>query len=585
MSRQLYFIIAVLSLALMSITSCNSDDVITDDVAGKPVITFDNSTGVYEVKVGRELTVAPDYANAQDARYEWRIDGKQVAVTPIFTHTWNEPGEYYVTITVTNSRGSTTEEIRVEVVELGIPAISLPMEGNSVTILVSTDFKIKPEITYTQLDDFKVEWTLNGQKVSDEQEYTFRADATGHYAMAVKASNIDGSTTREFTIHVVDKLPVNIEFPKPSYFAESDTRYTFPGRALYIKPIVSGTDATSYSWALDGRPTSVTDDTYMFLSDTAGEYNVAVTVAGEYTASVKVVVVNANESSRRRAVTASSKAACNKVYEYLPAPGQFIGEPASAFSGVESTLAEANAYAEKRLAEGKYVSLGAWGGYVIVGFDHSVPVNMGVDNLAVQGNAFFNVGTDAGGSNEPGIIYVMQDVNGNGLPDDEWYELRGSETGAAGTWQDYAVTYYRPASSAMGVQWTDNRGNQGTVDYIKASHTQPYYYPTWVTADSYTLRGTRLQARTTFDAGVWNNAAFGWGYADNMGSDLLNAGSTDGEGQRNGIRLENAMNANLAAMTLQYIDFVKIQTGVSSKAGWTGEVSTEICAVEDLSIK
>lgn len=569
----------------MTITSCNSDDVITEDVTGKPVITLDNSTGVYEVKVGRELTISPSYLNSQGASYEWQIDDRTVATTPSFTHTWNEPGEYYVTLTVTNSYGSAVEEMRVEVVELGVPAISLPLEGNSVTILVNTDFKIKPEITYTQLDDFKVEWTLNGAKVSDSTEYTFRADATGDYAMAVRASNIDGSTTREFTIHVVDKLPVNIEFTKPSYFAESDTRYTFPGRALYIRPIVSGTDATSYSWALDGRPTSVTDDTYMFLSDTPGEYNVAVTVAGEYTASVKVVVVNATESSRRRAVTGSSEAACNKVYEYVPAPGQFIGEPASGYSGGESTLAEANAYAEKRMRDGNYVSLGAWGGYIIVGFDHSVPVNAGVNNIAVQGNAFFNAGTGSGGSNEPGIIYVMQDVNGNGLPDDEWYELRGSETGVSTTLQDYAVTYYRPSSSAMGVQWTDNRGNQGTVDYLKAFHTQPYYYPTWITADSYTLRGTRLEARTTQDGGVWNNSAFGWGYADNMGSDILNAGGADGEGQRNGFKLENAMNINLSVVNLQYIDFVKIQTGVCSKAGWIGEVSTEVYAVEDLSIK
>ena len=42
--------------------------------------------------------------------------------------------------------------------------------------------------------------------------------------------------------------------------------------------------------------------------------------------------------------------------------------------------------------------------------------------FAIQGNAFDS-------SNEPGIVWVMQDVNGNGLPDDEWYELRGSETG------------------------------------------------------------------------------------------------------------------------------------------------------------
>ena len=38
----------------------------------------------------------------------------------------------------------------------------------------------------------------------------------------------------------------------------------------------------------------------------------------------------------------------------------------------------------------------------------------------------------------------MQDVNGDGLPNDEWYELKGSEYGKPETIQDYAVTYFRP---------------------------------------------------------------------------------------------------------------------------------------------
>lgn len=77
----------------------------------------------------------------------------------------------------------------------------------------------------------------------------------------------------------------------------------------------------------------------------------------------------------------------------------------------------------------------------------------------------------------------MQDVNGNGLPDDEWYELRGSETGKPTTIQDYEVTYFRPASDGSHTYWIDNLGNTGWVDF-NAYHTQPYYYPLWITADS-----------------------------------------------------------------------------------------------------
>ena len=43
-----------------------------------------------------------------------------------------------------------------------------------------------------------------------------------------------------------------------------------------------------------------------------------------------------------------------RVYEYTPAPGQFINEPVSGYDGV-TTPAAACAYAEKRLRAGMYV--------------------------------------------------------------------------------------------------------------------------------------------------------------------------------------------------------------------------------------
>lgn len=88
----------------------------------------------------------------------------------------------------------------------------------------------------------------------------------------------------------------------------------------------------------------------------------------------------------------------------------------------------------------------------------------------------------------------MQDINGNGQPDDEWYELKGSETGIDGTIQDYEVTYYRPAPRAH-TPWVDSEGNSGSVD-MNAYHGQEYYYPNWIKEDSYTLYGTRLTLAT-----------------------------------------------------------------------------------------
>jgi hypothetical protein len=271
-----------------------------------------------------------------------------------------------------------------------------------------------------------------------------------------------------------------------------------------------------------------------------------------------------------------SKAECNRVFEYTPAPGQFINEDKSGFAG-ENTPEAAAAYALKRMAAEKYVSLGGFGGYIVVGFDHSIE-NYGDYDFAIKGNSFE-------GSSEPGVVWVMQDTNGNALPDDTWYELRGSETGEEGTLQGYSVTYYRPASEGEAVRWEDSLGQQGEISRIP-SHKQAYYYPEWITTESYTLSGTRLAARNYDASGngtYWKNPAYDWGYADNA-SDIDRLTEDDNASAAavpNHFRISDAIDSAGKSVDLDWIDFVKVQTAVNAQSGWLGELSTEVFAIYD----
>jgi hypothetical protein len=214
--------------------------------------------------------------------------------------------------------------------------------------------------------------------------------------------------------------------------------------------------------------------------------------------------------------------------------------------------------------EDKFVSLGAFGGYIIVGFDRVVKNTESYD-FSIGSNAF-------DGSSEPGVVWVMQDENGNGAPDDTWYELSGSETGKAETIQNYAVTYYRPEASKMDVQWSDNMGGSGVVEYLESFHNQESYYPQWVEADSYTLTGTRLQSRSYDSSGngsKWVNPTFDWGYADN-------ASKVDGAERENLFDISNAIDKQGNAVELSHIDFIKVQSAIQQQCGWIGEVSTEV---------
>jgi hypothetical protein len=184
----------------------------------------------------------------------------------------------------------------------------------------------------------------------------------------------------------------------------------------------------------------------------------------------------------------------------------------------------------------------------------------------------------------------MQDENGNGLPDDTWYELAGSETGKTETIQNYSVTYYRPTGSKMPVQWTDNLGNSGEIDYLAQFHRQDYYYPLWIEEDSYTLTGTCLKARNYDASGngsYWVNVEYDWGYADNFSpiDRLTGEDNANADANANHFKIANAIDMDCQPIHLNYIDFVKVQVGVNAKSGWLGEVSTEVFGFYDYNMK
>ena len=279
----------------------------------------------------------------------------------------------------------------------------------------------------------------------------------------------------------------------------------------------------------------------------------------------------------------------NRVYEYRPAPGQFVNEMPSYEEG--DTPEDMARKAEECIAhdERVLISLGSYGGYVTFGFDHMIENRPGKMDFQILGNAFYsnaNPNPNAskeGCSCEPGIVMVSHDANGNGEPDDAWYELAGSETSKPETIRDYKVTYYRPDASGVPVKWTDNMGASGEIDYLEQFHSQDSYYPSWIMADSYTLSGTLLKARNYDKSGngsYWINGSYDWGYADNFSATDFVA-----DKRSNLFEISNAIDAKGKAVSLPYIDFVKVQCAVNAKSGWLGEVSTEVSAIYDYSMK
>ena len=357
------------------------------------------------------------------------------------------------------------------------------------------------------------------------------------------------------TVRVVaaEELPLNIVFPQSTYSV-------IVGDALRIAPIVfAPAPKAEFVWSIDGAEVQRGEQSHLdFVAESEGTHNLTLTAGGQvFDITVKCI---AAEQITPRAADSTSTATATKVWEYAPAAGQFIN------TGVNGRRPEE--YAEQSLAKGSVVSLGGFGGRLVVGFDHSVMYSGDYD-LRIRGNAFDN-------SSEPGVVWVMQDSDGNSRPDDTWYELRGSEHDTDSTQHNTAITYLRDATHPLAdIQWRTSDGNCGVVER-NIYHTANSYYPEWASAPL-TLWGTLLPPRVELRGSSYIALPYGGGYADNFGSDR--------DGVWNRFRISDAVRADGTPANLTHIDFVMIQSAVSHCAPNIGEISTEVSAIEDISLQ
>jgi len=271
----------------------------------------------------------------------------------------------------------------------------------------------------------------------------------------------------------------------------------------------------------------------------------------------------------------------SKVLDYLPAAGQhtnseYIGTPAAANSIVGNNNG--------------MVSLGAFGGSVTVYFENGIkndPANpYGVD-FTIYGNSTPTW-------SEPGIIQVMKDENRNGIPDETWYDITGSDHYWNSTQLNYEITYLNSGlNTASDIQWTDNQGKSGLIPE-NSFHQQTYYpktdlFPN-VSRDQYSLKGTRIAGQIDLsNPTVVISYGRIFGYADNVPvlskSEKLpdNPYTSEIEGSGgDAIDIGWAVGSDQKPINLNEIHFIRITTGMNALVGWLGEISTEITGIRDV---
>lgn len=265
----------------------------------------------------------------------------------------------------------------------------------------------------------------------------------------------------------------------------------------------------------------------------------------------------------------------HKVHDYRPAPGQFVNTMPEYENG--NTQADMNAKCEEYIAgqaRGSLVCLGAYGGYIVFSFDHNVANKPGEYDFKIYGNAFRNSGYSDAGSAEPGIVMVSYDSNGNNIPDDQWYELAGSDYYKSTTLHSYEITYHKPTGNepdATYIHWTSNDNAEPSGYVVRNSFHRQSYWPQWIQGEELKFSGSRLAKNAYYENDMWLLRFMDWGYADNRPN-----------AEDPGFKIDWAVDASGNPVKLDRITFVKVYTGVNQNCGDLGETSTEIMGAEDL---
>lgn len=382
--------------------------------------------------------------------------------------------------------------------------------------------------------------------------------------------------------YTLQKEDIKVDYPEAGFTANA-------GQAFLIEVKSVSDENVTYAWLIDGKEVAQTKSfTHTFMQ--AGTYQLTLKVSQEQISFEFSYTVNVGYAALPETPKDASPY-ITKVLEYRPAPGQFVNTMPQYKEG--DTQATMNEKALNAIGNNtrRMITLGGYGGYVTVGFDHTIRNAKDANDFLVLGNAFEN-------SSEPGIIQVAYDVNQNGQPDEEeWFEIAGSAHHApkhelwyeqakqAGniveTYLDYSITYKKPAKEPTTnkekenyIYWEDNKGHKG-YKVMNQFHPQPYY-PQWIEEEQLVFTGTCLP-QNGINQGTDKNfvlPSFTYGYADNYPNDAEKAA----------IDIDWAVDKDGNPANLPGVDFIKIYTGVNQENGWLGENSTEVCGVTDLNL-
>ena len=149
-------------------------------------------------------------------------------------------------------------------------------------------------------------------------------------------------------------------------------------------PLESALTGEEYLWTVNGVKVSA-DRSYIFIAQDEGVYNLTFDIIDADTPYHFEFTINVLHEEVEYSPYIS------RVYEYCPAPGQFVNEMPRYEEG--DTYADILRKAEESISGTNdiMITLGGYGGYVTFGFDHTVMNVAGENDFRIWGNSFYEL--------------------------------------------------------------------------------------------------------------------------------------------------------------------------------------------------
>jgi hypothetical protein len=406
-------------------------------------------------------------------------------------------------------------------------------------------------------------WFMDGEGVSPGDFFPLDTGAPGAHALTL---TLDDATVI-LPVYVADLEP-ELFFDYGYWRHAGNPRGTAPGgaehytapqgRPLALAPILNLVTEARFSWEVAGGAHTATghnSEIFVLTPEAPGNYTVTVTVEG-----------TAAHTGAALSMTATTTVVCLPPLPAAPpdpVENPLFVPPLRNFSPGQFTMQ----------GTGFGWSLGSVLGYEVWRWR----VSRETDEFHIYGNAF-------AGWEEPGIVWVMCDENNNGLPDDTWYELKGSDDESE-EWRPqitrrYAINWFDPGDEAeeneygqliSNLVWVDSLGRRGFMNGGWPS--------VWgVETARVTFCGTMIRdPGAIYGGGRGQPRDVAWGYVD--AGDLTSGPYADQNGK---FFVSNAIQRDGSPVDLPWIDFVKVQTGVFYYGTVVGEISTEIYSADGL---